>query len=54
MTELHSNSGLEDERESPPGVPRWVKGLGIALVVLVLLFGGMHLTGNAGGPGSHG
>jgi hypothetical protein len=44
----------EYERESPPGVPRWVKGLGIAVLVLVLLFAGLHLTGNGGGPGSHG
>ena len=44
----------EYERESPPGTPRWVKGLGIAFVILALLFAGLHLTGNEGGPGSHG
>ena len=42
------------ERESPPGMPRWVKLLGIAVVVLALLFAGLHLTGNGGGPGLHG
>jgi len=42
------------ERESPPGTPRWVKLLGIAFVVLALLFAGLHLTGNGGGPGLHG
>ena len=43
-------------RESPPGIPRWVKGLGIALVVLALLFAGLHLTGNGEMhmPGAHG
>jgi hypothetical protein len=46
-------SHSEYERESPPGVPRWVKLLGIAVVVLGLFFGAMHLTGNGGGPGSH-
>jgi hypothetical protein len=42
------------DRESPPGTPRWVKLLGIAFVVLALLFAGLHLTGNGGGPGLHG
>jgi hypothetical protein len=32
---------------SPPGTPRWVKALGIVLVVLLLAFAGLHLTGNA-------
>lgn len=44
----------EYERESPPGTPRWVKGLGIAFLILILLFAGLHLTGNGGGPGSDG
>jgi hypothetical protein len=45
---------------SPPSTPRWVKALGIVLVVLLLAFAGLHLTGNvpvhmAGGEGaSHG
>jgi hypothetical protein len=33
--------------ESPPGTPRWVKAFGIMLVVLLLAFAGLHLTGNA-------
>ena len=37
----------ESERESPPGVPRWVKVFAIVSVVLVLLFAGLHLSGNA-------
>jgi hypothetical protein len=37
----------EPEGEAPPGAPRWVKALGIVLVVLLLVFAGLHLTGNA-------
>ena len=42
--------------ESPPGTPRWVKAFGIVLVVLLLAFAGLHLTGNAPThmPGSSG
>jgi hypothetical protein len=42
--------------ESPPGTPRWVKAFGIILVVLLLAFAGLHLTGNAPThmPGSSG
>jgi hypothetical protein len=48
--------GAEYDRESPPGVPRWVKLLGIGLVVLVLLFAGMHVAGGGAMhmPGAHG
>jgi hypothetical protein len=31
---------------SPPSTPRWVKVFGIGVVVLGLLFAGLHLTGN--------
>jgi hypothetical protein len=37
----------ESSRDSPPGTPRWVKAFGIILVVLLLAFVGLHLTGNA-------
>ena len=42
--------------DAPPGTPRWVKAIGIALVVLLLAFAGLHLTGNAPThmPGSSG
>ena len=42
--------------ESPPGTPRWVKVLGILLIVVMLAFAGLHLTGNAPThmPGSSG
>ena len=38
-----------------PGTPRWVKVSGIAVIVLVLLFGGLKLFGVGGehGPGRH-
>jgi hypothetical protein len=32
---------------SPPATPRWVKVFGIIGIVLVLLFVGLHLTGNS-------
>jgi hypothetical protein len=46
----------EAEPDSPPGTPRWVKLFGIVLVVLLLAFAGLHLTGNAPthGAGSDG
>ena len=45
---------IETDRESPPGAPRWVKTLGIVLVVLLIAFLAMHLTGNAPMAGIHG
>jgi hypothetical protein len=47
---------MEPEREAPPGTPRWVKVFGIIAIVLVLLFAGLHLTGNTPThmPGSSG
>lgn len=36
------------------GMPRWVKILGLVVLLLVLLLAVLHLTGNSvGGPGSH-
>ena len=32
--------------DAPPGVPRWVKVFGIVVLVLVLVFVILHLTGN--------
>jgi hypothetical protein len=52
--------GMDPDRESPPRTPRWVKAFGIISLVLVLLFVGLHLTGNApthapaAGPTEHG
>lgn len=39
------DTGVSDE--SPPSTPRWVKAIGVVLVVLLLAFAGLHLTGNA-------
>jgi hypothetical protein len=36
--------------ESPPSTPRWVKALGIVLVVLLLAFAGLHLSGHVPVP----
>ena len=42
-----SDTESDPGRDSPPGTPRWVKAFGIILVVLLLAFAGLHLTGNA-------
>lgn len=36
-----------------PGTPRWVKLTAIAVLLLVLLFAGLHLAGIGMGPGMH-
>ena len=41
------DSGFLAAEDSPPRTPTWVKALGIVLVVLLLAFAGLHLTGNA-------
>jgi hypothetical protein len=41
------DTAREPDRESPPSTPRWVKVFAITAIVLVLLFAGLHLTGNA-------
>jgi hypothetical protein len=52
--------GTGPDRESRPHTPRWVKAFGIVAIVLLLLFVGLHLTGNApthapaSGPTEHG
>lgn len=40
-------SHAEEELDSPPTTPRWVKWFGVGAVVLFLVFAGMHLTGLA-------
>jgi hypothetical protein len=54
--DVAADAGLEPDRESPPSTPRWVKAFGIGVVVLLLLFAGLHLTGNGPThmPGSSG
>jgi hypothetical protein len=45
---------IENEHESPPGAPGWVKVFGIVLVVLLVAFLALHLTGHAPMAGIHG
>lgn len=45
------DTGVGTDRGSPPSTPRWVKVFGIIVIVLVLLFVILHLTG--GGFGGH-
>jgi hypothetical protein len=47
-----SQTQVRPERISPPPTPRWVKVLGIIVLLLVLLFVILHLTGH--GVGGHG
>jgi hypothetical protein len=42
-----NDTDFEADREAPPSTPRWVKAFGIIALVLILLFVGVHLTGNA-------
>jgi len=45
--------GVRPSEERPPGIPRWLKISGIIVIVLILLFVTLHLTGNGMGPGMH-
>ena len=51
----NGDTGVGPDRGSPPRTPRWVKVFGIIVIVLVLLFVILHLSGNSpfGGPGGH-
>ena len=44
----------ETELESAPSAPRWVRAFGIVLVVLLVAFLALHLTGHAPMAGIHG
>lgn len=53
-TDSNSDTRVRPDRGSPPSTPRWVKVFGIIVLVLVLLFVILHLTGISNhGPGSH-
>lgn len=54
-TQPQPGAGGQDDRESPPGMPRWVKVPLIIIGILVLLFVILRLTGLGGehGPGRH-
>ena len=57
MTEQPPNVARQSDpdRDSPPGMPRWVKIAALAVFALILLFLILQLTGVAGdhGPGRH-
>ena len=36
-----------------PGTPGWIKLAGILVLLIVLVFGGLHLAGRGLGPGMH-
>lgn len=47
-------TGVEPDRESTPGTPRWVKVFGVIALVLVVLVVVMLVTGGGNhGPGRH-
>lgn len=45
------DSGMVYDSESPPGIPRWVKVVGIVVAVVALLVVVMLLVGGGGGHG---
>jgi hypothetical protein len=49
-----SHTHIEPDHNSPPATPLWVKVFASIVIVVVLLVGILHVTGNGlGGPGSH-
>ena len=48
-----SKTHIKPGRGSPPSTPRWVKVFGIIVIVLILLFVILHLTGNGFGDHMH-
>jgi hypothetical protein len=49
-----SQSPIKPDRQSPPGMPRWVKVFGILFIFLILVVIALHLTGtDFGGPIPH-
>jgi hypothetical protein len=50
----YPDAGVRLDGGSTPPTPRWVKAFGAIVVVVVVLFIVLHLTGmSLGGPGSH-
>jgi hypothetical protein len=45
--EAHESNDAPFITESPPGMPRWVKILGVISIALFLFILILHLTGNA-------
>jgi hypothetical protein len=55
LSNSNNDTGVSPTEGRPPGTPRWVKMVGIIVIVLVLLFVILKLTGIGGehGPGRH-
>lgn len=54
MSQTHEESQRRSTSSAPPSTPRWVKVFGIVMIVLVILFVILHLSGNGfGGLHSH-
>jgi hypothetical protein len=54
MTDPSSEPDTPAGTGQPAGTPRWVKVLGLLVLLMVLLVAVLHLTGNSmGGHGSH-
>ncbi len=51
MSQSHSEPHNRST-DTAPGIPRWVKVSGVVVVVLIILFAILHLSG-AHGPTSH-
>ena len=51
---MDASTGASATPEEPPGMPRWVKLMGVAVVVLVMVAVlAMMLLGGDHGPGRH-
>lgn len=50
--DANGDTNVKPDHESPPGTPRWVKVSGIIVIVLILAFVILRLTGH--GPVNHG
>lgn len=53
--DVREDPAQEADREGPPAIPRWVKLMGVIVLVALVLVGVMLLTGGVGGhgPGRH-
>ncbi|MDQ3688455.1 MAG: hypothetical protein M3406_00175 [Chloroflexota bacterium] len=52
----YTGSDAEADTESAPGIPGWLKVIGIAVIIVVLLVGAMMIAGGGGHqppPGAH-
>jgi hypothetical protein len=52
VSQTHTEPKNTPAATTPPTMPRWVKISGLIIVVIILLFAALHLSG-AHGPASH-